>query len=93
MVFGAGMGGVSIFYVKCIAELVAGVGERGHILLAVGGVGMGCAVVGAAAMLERWDSGVEIVMGAVVACLVLGGLLMGTGVGLRYREERKGVSR
>lgn len=93
VVFGAGMGGVSVFYVKGIAELVAGVGQRGHVLLVVGGVGMGCAVVSAAAILERWDSGVEIVMGAMVACLVLGGLLVGIGVGLRYWEEGKGVSR
>ncbi|MDV3160372.1 MAG: hypothetical protein Q8787_02780, partial [Sweet potato little leaf phytoplasma] len=93
VVFGLGLGGVCTLWFKALAALVKGGQglERWHYLLvAVGGVGAGCALVGSAAVLERWEVGVAVVLGAVAGCLGLGGVVLGVGAAVRDREEKKG---
>ncbi|KAH6633050.1 major facilitator superfamily domain-containing protein [Boeremia exigua] len=86
MVLGAGLGGVCALWVRALAALVGKgkrLGQAVCLLAAVGGVGAGCGVLGAAAVMETWEAGVEIVLGVAAGCLVLGGLALGAGAGVR----------
>lgn len=84
-VFGVGLGCVGTLWGKVFRECVEGAGTRGlrrwiQMLVLVGGLGAGAGLVGAAAVLERWGNGVEIVLGAVSGYLVLGGFIVGLNV-------------
>lgn len=94
-VFGVGLGCVSTLWGKVFRECVEGAGTRGlrrwmQVLVLVGGLGAGAEVAGAAAVLERWGNGVEIVLGAVSGCLVLGCFIVGAKrlVGHQWRKRR-----
>lgn len=82
-VFGVGMGGICPLWHKSLSHLTR---REGWVIL-VGGVGTACAVVGAAAVMERWEAGVKVVLGAVVGCLGLAGLLLSTCACVRDRRK------
>lgn len=72
-----GMEGVCSLGYRAIADLSRygqGMGRWGVLIV---GMGIDCAVVGASAVMERWEVGTEIVLGAVGGCLGLGGVLLG----------------
>ena len=96
-VFGVGLGGVCAVWVEALAALVEGGGGEGLgwwvcVLVAVGGVGAGGGIMGAAAVLSRMESGVEIVMGVMSGCLVLGGLMVGAGADVKYWAKKENWS-
>ncbi|KAF1363034.1 hypothetical protein EJ07DRAFT_152557 [Lizonia empirigonia] len=92
VVFGAGFGGVGLLWVRIWAGFGGRGGEvRGRwvcVGMAVAGLGAGGGVVGAAAVLERWEGGVEMVLGAVAGCAVLGGLVVWAGVAVHGQGRR-----
>lgn len=93
VVFGVGLGGVGTLWVKGLRCLIGhGEGLRGVIcvLMAFGGVVAGGGLVGSAAVLQSFECGVQVVLGAVTGCLVLGGAGIWVGVGISYFILRKG---
>lgn len=87
VVFGVGLGGFCVLWIRVVVDAGVRGGEKGwwkSILVAIGGFSTGCAVVGCAAVLEGCDVGIGVVFGVAAACLVVGGLILGTVEGTRY---------
>lgn len=92
VVFGAGFGGVCLLWVRICAVFGGGgeeeVGRWVCVGMAVTGLGAGGGVVVAAAVLERWEGGVEMLLGAVAGCAVLGGLVVWAGIAVHGQRRR-----
>jgi hypothetical protein len=91
--FGVGTGGVCALWVRTIESFlddkrngVEGFGRWVCVGMAVCGVSAGGGMVGAAAVMERWERGGEIVLGGCVGGLVLGGLVIGAGAVIKKRK-------
>jgi hypothetical protein len=85
VVYGAGLGTMCTLWV----QMLMGSGDGGARPIApvsapVLGLCVAGAVVGGAAVLQGYEKGVEIVLGAVAGCLVLGGLILGFQDGVRH---------
>jgi hypothetical protein len=85
VVYGAGLGTMCTLWV----QMLMGSGDGGARPIApVSAPALGLcvagAVVGGAAVLQGYEKGVEIVLGAVAGCLVLGGLILGFQDGVRH---------
>lgn len=94
-VFGVGLGGVCAVGVSVVVVESGPRGEevrwgwQGWGVTVAGGASAGCVVLGGAVVLERCDGGVEILFGAVAACLGLGGLAMSMLGGVRYGRKKR----
>lgn len=102
-VFGMGLGGVCTTWIRVLAkdlghgegaELDTGggsakLGRWSCVVVALGGMTAGGGTMGAAAILQRMEKGVDIVLGVTSGCLILGGLILGIGAFCRHRVKRK----
>ncbi|KAF2626257.1 hypothetical protein BU25DRAFT_104278 [Macroventuria anomochaeta] len=93
-VYGAGLGCVLTLWVRMLtwygyAAWKAGPGRCACVVSAVGGLCAGGGLVGAAAVMERWEKGVEIVLGAASGCLVLEGVVVGAVSFVGYCRIKK----
>lgn len=92
-VFGMGLGGGCALGVRVVVGRGRGNGEDGGkwrwMMLVIAGVGVGAGVLGAAAVLERRERGVQIVLGAVAVYLGMCGVLVGGVVGAKYWRGKR----
>ena len=97
-VSGVGLGCACTFWVKGLSYVLAtngkadahgdtvppGLGRWVCVVMAIGGLVAGGGLVGAAAALDGWERGVQIVIGVSVSGWVLGGLVIRAGTAMRH---------